>query len=276
MTRGSDSSNGSPPVRWERRGPVAVITLSRPDKLNALSNPLNLALCATLEEIEADRSISAAVLTGEGRAFSAGGDLADVAERITDGEAWSRLEYLRSQQLVVAALRESRLPIVAAAHGSVYGAAWSLCLCCDLVVAARETKFCQIFVKRGLTPDLGSAWLLPKAVGMLKAKELMLLADEIDAEQASELGLVNRLADSPEEAVEIAVGLGERLAEVVPATMAMTKSLINGSEHVSLEDSLRLEEHAQSLTLGTPETLGALRAFLERRAAKEDESSQTK
>jgi 2-(1,2-epoxy-1,2-dihydrophenyl)acetyl-CoA isomerase len=206
------------------------------------------------------------VLAGDGRAFSAGGDLADVAERIVDGEARSRLEYLRSQQRLITAIRESRLPVIAAAHGAVYGAAWSVVLACDLVVAARDARFCQVFVKRDLVPDLGSAWLLPRAVGVLKAKELMLLAEEIDAAHAHELGLVNRLAGDAAEAVEVAVELGKRIGTVTPATMTMTKSLVNDSESISLRDSLRLEEHAQSLALGTPETLGALRAFLAKSA----------
>lgn len=258
--------NGSPLVRWERRDAVALVTLARPDRLNALSNPLVLQVVAAFDEIEADPGIRSAVLTGEGRAFCSGGDLADVAERIADGEAWSRLEYLRSQQLIVTKLRESPLPVVVAVHGATYGAGWSVVLACDMVVAARDAKFCQVFVKRDLVPDLGSAWLLPRATGALLAKELMLLGDDISAERAHELGLVNRLADSAAQAVDAALELAGRMAEVAPATMAMAKSLINQSAEVSLRDTLRLEEHAQSIALGTDQTLDALRAFLEKRS----------
>jgi 2-(1,2-epoxy-1,2-dihydrophenyl)acetyl-CoA isomerase len=260
----NSDDDGSAPVRWERRGAVAVVTLSRPDRRNALSNPLVLSLVGILQELEADRDVRSVVLAGEGRAFCSGGDLADVADRISDGEAWSRLEYLRSQQRLVTALRESRLPVVAVVSGAAYGAGWSIVLACDLVVASEDARFCQVFVKRDLVPDLGSAWLLPRAAGALVAKELMLLGDEITARRAYELGLVNRLADSREEATAEALALAVRLCEVSPATMAMAKSLINASEHGSLADALRLEEHAQSIALGTEQTLDSLRAFLEK------------
>ena len=256
------SDGNSPPVRCERRDAVALLTLTRPERRNALSGPLVRATTALLSELEADRDVRSVVLAGEGSAFSAGGDLADTAERIADGDAWSRLVLLRGQLELIRRVRESRLPIVAAVSGPAYGAGWSLVLACDLVVAAEDARFCQVFVKRDLIPDLGSAWLLPRAVGALVAKELMLLADELPAARAHELGLVNRLVETREDAVREALELAERLATVAPATMAMAKSLVNGSEHGSLDDSLRLEEHAQSVALGTQETLDALRAFL--------------
>ena len=253
-------------VGVERRGAVALVVMNRPARLNALSNPLVLELVRVLERLEAEPEVRSVVLAGEGRGFCSGGDLADVAERVADGEAWSRLGYLRSQQRLIVALRESALPIVACVSGAVYGAGWSTALACDLVVASVETRFCQVFVKRDLVPDLGSAWLLPRAVGVLLAKEMMLLADEITAQRALELGLVNRVAATPEQALDEALSLAARLAEVSRATMAMTKSLINGSQHTSLSDSLRLEEHAQSMALGTEDTLDALRSFLEKRS----------
>ena len=139
-------------------------------------------------------------------------------------------------------------------------------LACDLVVAARDARFCQVFVRRNLVPDLGSAWLLPRAVGTQRAKELMLLGDELSAEQGRDLGWVNRVVETAEEAEAEALALAVRLAEVIPATMAMTKELINRSQALTLEDSLRLEQHAQAMALGTPETLGAMRDFLAKRA----------
>jgi 2-(1,2-epoxy-1,2-dihydrophenyl)acetyl-CoA isomerase len=114
-------------------------------------------------------------------------------------------------------------------------------------------------------PDLGSAWLLPRAVGVHLAKEFMLLGDEIPAERAHALGLVNRLVDTAEEAEQEAFLLASRLAKVIPGTMTMTKELINRSQGLSLEDSLRLEQHAQALALGTPQTLATMEEFLNKR-----------
>ena len=173
---------------------------------------------------------------------------------------------MRRLQGLIVRLRDSHLPVVAAVSGAAYGAGFSTVLACDLVVAARDARFCQIFVRRNLVPDLASAWLLPRTVGMQRAKELMLLGDEFSAEQGRDLGWVNRVVETPEEAEAEALALAVRLAEVLPATMAMAKELINRSQALTIEDSLRLEQHAQAMALGTPETLGAMRDFLAKRA----------
>jgi 2-(1,2-epoxy-1,2-dihydrophenyl)acetyl-CoA isomerase len=253
-------------ARWDRHASVANLQLDDAARLNALSVALVESTLRALDEIEDDDSLRALVLSGAGRAFSAGGDLADVGARVAGGEPWPRLDVLRRLQRLVARLRESRLPIVAAVSGPAYGAGWSVVLACDLVVAATDARFCQIFVRRNLVPDLGSAWLLPRAVGALKAKEIMLLGDEWSAETAHELGLINRLVVTREDAEREALAIAARMAETVPATMAMTKSLINRGLALSFEDLLKLEEHAQAIALGTPETLRAMADFLERRA----------
>lgn len=251
----------------ERHGDaVAVVTLDREERLNALGVELVDDAVAALGEAEADPELRAAVLVGAGRAFSSGGDLADIGGRVADGEPAARLATMHSLHRLVAGLRDSRLPIVAAVHGPAYGAGFSTALACDLIVAARDARFCQVFVRRNLVPDLGSAWLLPRAVGIHKAKELMLLGDEISAEEAYELGIVNRLVETPADARAEALALAERLAAPIPSTMAMAKSLINRSQGSTLEDSLRSEANAQAIALGTPATLAAMRAFLEKTA----------
>jgi 2-(1,2-epoxy-1,2-dihydrophenyl)acetyl-CoA isomerase len=252
-------------ARIERRGDhVAVIAMDREDRLNALGVELVDDVVAALHEVEADPEVRAAVLEGAGRAFSSGGDLADIGERVAGGEPEARLEVMGSLHHLITGLRDSRLPIVAAVTGPAYGAGFSTALACDLIVASADARFCQVFVRRNLVPDLGSAWLLPRAVGIHAAKELMLLGEEIDAERGHQLGIVNRLVKTPEQAVEEAVSLAERMATTVPATMAMAKDLINRGQATTLEDSLRIEAHAQSIALGTAETLAAMRAFLEK------------
>jgi 2-(1,2-epoxy-1,2-dihydrophenyl)acetyl-CoA isomerase len=218
-----------------------------------------------LREAEADPEVAAAVIDGAGRAFSSGGDLADVGARVVGGEPMPRLQVMRELHALITTLRDLRLPTVAVVSGPAYGAGWSTVLACDLVVATRDARFCQVFVRRNLVPDLGSAWFLPRAVGAHLAKELMLLGDEIPAERAHELGLVNRLVETREEAEQGAFALATRLAEVIPGTSAMAKELINRSQGLTLEDSLRLEQHAQAIALGTPQTLAAMDAFLNKR-----------
>jgi 2-(1,2-epoxy-1,2-dihydrophenyl)acetyl-CoA isomerase len=253
-------------ARLEREGPVAIVTMTRDRNLNALGVDLVGDVVSALGEAEADTSIRAAVLAGEGRAFSSGGDLADVGARVADGEVEPRVEVMRALHQLILRLRDSRLPVVAAVHGSVYGAGFSTALACDLVVASRETRFCQIFVRRNLVPDLGSPWLLPRAVGMQRAKELMLLGEPITAEEAERIGAVNRVVDGPEQARAEAIALAARIAESSAAATELTKSIVNRSEGLSLEDSLRLEGLAQALALGTPDTLQAMRDFLEKKA----------
>ncbi len=253
-------------ARSEREGPVATLFLSRPERRNAISTVLVRDVLDMLDQLEADQSVHALVLTGDGSAFSSGGDMAEAAEEILAGEQ-ARLAYLRAQQTLVTRLRDSRLPVIAVVTGPAYGAGWSVVLACDLVVASHDARFCQVFARRNLIPDLGSAWLLPRSVGILAAKELMLLAGEISAERALELGLVNRLVEDRDAALRAAHELGERLAGTEPLIVAMTKSLVNGSQGSTLTESLRLEEHAQALALGTPATLEAVRAFLDKSAA---------
>ena len=118
---------------------------------------------------------------------------------------------------LITGLRNSRLPIVAAVSGPAYGAGFSTALACDLIVAAADARFCQVFVRRNLVPDLGSAWLLPRTVGTHAAKELMLLGEEIDAARAKELGIVNRLVDTADDALAEALALAEKLATPIPA-----------------------------------------------------------
>jgi 2-(1,2-epoxy-1,2-dihydrophenyl)acetyl-CoA isomerase len=247
-------------------GHVAVIRMDREERLNALGVDLVEDVAAALREVEADAEVRAVVLAGAGRAFSSGGDLADVGSRVAGGEPEARIEVMSALHHLILGLRNSPLPIVAAVSGPAYGAGFSTALACDLIVAATDARFCQVFVRRNLVPDLGSAWLLPRAVGTQAAKELMLLGEEIDAARAQELGIVNRLVETPEAALAEAIALAERLAVPIPAVMTMAKELINRGAGTTLEDSLRTEVLAQSIALGTDETLGAMRAFLEKDA----------
>jgi 2-(1,2-epoxy-1,2-dihydrophenyl)acetyl-CoA isomerase len=253
-------------MSWTREGAVAHLVLDAPATLNALSLGLVEDTLRALDEIEADASLRALVLSGAGRAFSSGGDLADVGARISGDEPWPRLDVMRRLQRLITRLRESRLPVVAAVSGPAFGAGWSTVLACDLVVVARDARFCQIFVRRNVVPDLGSAWLLPRAVGVLRAKEMMLLGDEWSAEEIFALGLANRLVDTREEAEREAMALADRITQTAPATLAMAKDLINRGQALGLEELLKLEEQAQAIALSTPETLQALRNFLEKSA----------
>lgn len=253
-------------ARFERHDAVALLTLDRQERLNALGVKLVEDAEHALDAIEGDAEIRAVVLCGAGRAFSTGGDLADVGERVASGEPSPRLDVMRRLQALIVRIRDSPLPFVAAVSGPAYGAGFSALLACDLIVAARDARLCQVFTRRNLVPDLGSAWLLPRVVGSQRAKELMLLGGEISADEAHVLGIANRVVETRADAETGALALAREIAQCIPATVAMTKDLINRSQGMTFEDSLSLERHAQAIALGTPDTLAAMRAFLDKRA----------
>ena len=237
-------------VLSRREGPVAVITLNRPEVLNAFSGNQLPAIIDALKEAERDPAIGAVVLTGAGRGFSSGGDRASIGDLL---QSSGPLDIARTQMAgadMVFAIRNSRLPVVAAVHGVAYGAGFALALACDLVVATRDARLCMVFSRLGISADMGAAWLLTQAVGPHRAKELILLADEISGLRGMELGIVNRLADSQEDMLSIATELATRLAAAAPEAMALSKNLINRSASVPLEDFFSLEQHASVITIG--------------------------
>jgi 2-(1,2-epoxy-1,2-dihydrophenyl)acetyl-CoA isomerase len=237
------------PFLLEKNGPIAVITLNRPEILNAFSGAHLARLRELLREAEQDASIRAVVLTGAGRGFSSGGDRSSIDDLLQKA---GPLDIVMTQSAgieTVHALRNSRLPIVAAVHGVAYGAGFALALACDLVVATRDARLCMVFSRLGISADMGAAWLLTRTVGSHRAKELILLADEISGVQGVDLGIVNRLVDSPEEMMAVAIDLATRLASVPSAATAMSKNLINRSESLALDDFFSLEQHASVVTI---------------------------
>jgi 2-(1,2-epoxy-1,2-dihydrophenyl)acetyl-CoA isomerase len=257
-------------VAVEIREQVAVLEMRRPERLNALSLELVERMIERLGELERNPEVKSLVLTGAGRAFSAGGDLEDVADRAGQGTD-AILALVEGQQELIVRLRESRLPVVAVVTGPAFGAGWSLVLACDLVVASEGASFCQVFVRRNLVPDLGSAWLLPRTVGRLAAMEMMLLGEEIDASRALALGLVNRLQPDRESASAEGMSLAKAIARASSTTNSLLKSLVHGSEQLGFDDSLRLERQSQCLLLEGEECRTQIRAFLDKRQKKRDQ-----
>lgn len=236
-------------VEVRKEGAIAILTLNRPKTVNAIGPRQVSGIVAALHESEADGDVGAVVLTGAGPGFCAGGDRVSTRDLLLSGDPTIIQHALTTLHELILALRKSPLPIVAAVHGSAFGAGFSIALACDLIVATRDARFCQVFVKLDVAPDMGSAWLLGRTVGSHRAKELMMLGDEISGEEAHRLGIVNRLADTSEEALATALDLAHRLAAVAPWTRAMSKTLINRSESLTLEDSLVLESHVQTIAI---------------------------
>jgi 2-(1,2-epoxy-1,2-dihydrophenyl)acetyl-CoA isomerase len=238
-----------PDVLLEKTGTFATITLNRPESLNAFSDRQVPEILAALHEVESDPAMGAVVLTGAGRGFSAGGDLAALGTVLQSADPVRISKVLATVQQLVQALRNSPLPVVAAVHGAAFGAGFSLVLACDLVVATRDARFCMAFAKLGIVADTGAAWLATRALGVQRAKELVLLADEVSGEDAHRMGLVNRLATTHEDMMAQSTELALRLAGLAPMARALNKNLINRSESMSLEGSLSLEQHAMVIAV---------------------------
>jgi 2-(1,2-epoxy-1,2-dihydrophenyl)acetyl-CoA isomerase len=243
----------------ERQDGVLVLTLHRPERLNALTGELLDALHAALKEAGEDREVRALLLTGAGRAFSAGQDLLEFGEEKPDYEA-----HLRRYNRVVEALSGLEKPLVVAVNGPAAGAGMSLALWGDLRLAAKEASFTTAFVRIGLVPDSGLSFLLPRLVGLAKAQELLLLSPRLSAEEALALGLVHRVVPA-EKLMEEALSLAQELAQGPTRAYALTKKLLLETYRLSLTEALALEAILQGQAGRTQDHEEGVRAFREKR-----------
>jgi 2-(1,2-epoxy-1,2-dihydrophenyl)acetyl-CoA isomerase len=242
---------------------VVTVTLNRPDRKNAANGTMWRELLATFEEVTAARDDRVMVLTGAGDAFCSGADLGEpsnVAGRPGDPA------LLQMRALGDVALRLHRLPkpTIAKVNGIAAGAGMSMALGCDLVVASENARFSQIFAKRGLSLDFGASWLLPRLIGLHRAKELAFLAEILGAAEAAELGLVNRVlpADELDEFVE---HWARSLAAGPPLALSLTKSMLNDSLSLSFDQAIEEESRSQAANFASRDTREALVAFAEKR-----------
>jgi 2-(1,2-epoxy-1,2-dihydrophenyl)acetyl-CoA isomerase len=243
------------------RGRVRVLGIDRAQRRNAIAPSTAAELEAVLRAAADDRQVGAVVITGNGGHFSAGGDAGGALEAVGSGEDTDLLALMRAYHRLVVEIWESPLPVVAAVSGSAYGGGLNLALACDLVVLSADAQLCQVFVRRGVVPDLGGAYLLPRLVGMQRAKELMLLAPVIDAARAAELGLANAVEPDPAAALEKAVDLAGQMAELPPYTVALTKKLMNHGLDADLRGALELEAVSQAAALRSSAATSAFEAI---------------
>ncbi|WP_416965307.1 enoyl-CoA hydratase/isomerase family protein [Streptomyces sp. Agncl-13] len=246
---------------------VAHLTLNRPEALNAITPPQRDRLTALLEESSADPSVRAVVLTGTGRGFCAGADLrggGGAEERIAGDVA--RVIRLGAQRLIAAVL-DCEKPVIAAVNGTAAGLGAHLALACDLVLAAESARFIEVFVRRGLVPDGGGAYLLPRLLGPQRAKELMFFGDTVTATDAERLGLVNRVVPD-DELEKTARDWAERLATGPTRALALTKQLVNASLDTDRATAFAAEAAAQEINMTTQDAREGVASFVERRSPR--------
>lgn len=243
---------------------IATVTLNRPEVYNAITPELNDKLWEVLTEVEAEPRVRVIVLTGSGKAFCAGGDLNSLAE-LQDPAASHK--FIRESGKTAALIYRISKPVIAMVNGVAAGAGFNIALLADIVICAKSAKFVQSFTNVALIPDWGGHYLLPRAVGMHKAKELMFTADLLDAEYAMQLGLVNRVVEDEQLRTET-YKYARKLAESASLAISMIKSLVNESATLSLEDVLSLEAEGQVLCLQTQDCQEGIQAFREKRPPK--------
>jgi len=240
---------------------VARITLNRPDRLNAFDGPTARLLQARLDECASLHEVRAVLLTGAGKAFSAGQDLAEVAD--PQGPPMSTI-LSEHYNPVVRKVRAMPKPVLAAVNGVAAGAGANIALCCDVVVAARSATFIQAFSRIGLIPDSGGTWTLPRLVGWQKASALMMLGDKVDADEAERLGMVYQVL--PDEGFhEAAMALARRLATMPTRALALTKHALQQALSNDLDTQLDLEDRLQQAAALTYDYREGVDAFLAKR-----------
>jgi enoyl-CoA hydratase/carnithine racemase len=250
-------------IIFERAEGVASVTLNRPERKNAANGLMWQELLEVFHEVSHNRGDRVLVVTGAGGAFCSGADIADPSG-VSGDPADPHLVRMRFLGEVMLALHEIPKPTIAKVRGIAAGAGVSLALGCDLTVASQTARFSEIFAKRGLSVDGGSSWLLPRLVGLHKAKELAYFAEILSAEDASSLGLVNRVV--PDEELDAMVDdWARKLAQGPPIALSMTKKLLNSGLDVTMAQALEDEARAQTVNFSTEDTAEAMRAFAEKR-----------
>ncbi len=247
----------------ERDDGVVTVTLNRPERKNAGNGLMWQELFDTFSEVGRRRDDRVLVVTGAGGAFCSGADIAD-PRGVSGDPADPHLVRMRFFGRVMQALHELPKPTIAKIRGIAAGAGMSLALNCDLTVASDNARFSEIFAKRGLSVDGGSSWLLPRLIGLHKAKELAYFADILSAREAADYGLLNRVV--PDDELDAFVGdWARRLAAGPPIALSMTKSLLHNAMSVSLTQALEDEARCQTVNFGSADTAEAMRAFAEKR-----------
>lgn len=249
-------------VLSERRGPVLVLTLNRPDRLNAWTDALEDEYYALLKQAEADPDVRAVVVTGAGRGFCAGADMSDLERISEDGALPGRVDPrpLRTYPMTVT------LPLVAAINGATAGLGLVEALYCDVRFSVPLAKFTTAFARRGLVGEYGIAWLLPRLVGMSAALDLLMSGRVVQGEEALQMGLVNRLV-APEDLLDAAVEYATELATLCsPWSMATMKSQVHRSLDQDFASSIEESEGLMAGSFERPDLTEGVRSYLEGRA----------
>jgi 2-(1,2-epoxy-1,2-dihydrophenyl)acetyl-CoA isomerase len=257
---------------YEKSGRVAVVTLNRPESRNAIATPQDcFDIAEALMRANDDPEITALILTGAGKAFCSGGDLKSIRERTGIGPQSppdaTRLNYRRGVHAIIRALADVEVATIAAINGAAIGLGLDIGILCDMRIAAASAKMASSFVKVGIVPGDGGAWILTNAIGATRAAELVLTGDTVDAEEAMRIGLVGRVV-ADDKLMDEARTLANRVAVNPPRAVRLAKRLLREAQHGRLSDVLELSAAFQALAHETADHKEAVDAFTEKRPPK--------
>jgi 2-(1,2-epoxy-1,2-dihydrophenyl)acetyl-CoA isomerase len=258
-------------VLYETRGGVATITLNRPQALNSFTRQMHRDLWSVFDRINDDKAVRVAVLTGAGRGFCAGADLAefdlepgpDLVKRADPGPVIEQAFNPSIRKLM-----DLRVPTIAAVNGVAAGAGASFAMACDLAIAASTASFIQAFSKIGLVPDAGGSWFLVKKLGLARAMGCAILGDKLNARDAKEWGMIWDVAPEGQDCVAVARTFAERLATMPTTALVRTRKLLRAAASNDLDRQLDLERDTQSALGKTHDYLEGVMAFREKRPAQ--------
>ncbi|PKO89740.1 MAG: 2-(1,2-epoxy-1,2-dihydrophenyl)acetyl-CoA isomerase [Betaproteobacteria bacterium HGW-Betaproteobacteria-10] len=255
-------------IKFEIQDGIARLTLNRPDKLNSFTGEMHAELRVALDHVQENKAIRVLVLSGAGRAFCAGQDLADPIMAKIDGKMPDIGNVVENNyKPLILRLQNLRVPTIAAVNGIAAGAGASVALACDLVVATQSASFLQAFSKIGLIPDTGGTWFLPQRVGMARAMGLALLADKLPAEKAAEWGLIWQCVEDGEFAVTVNA-LAQQLSTAPTKALVRTRQAMHAAPGHTLEQQLSLEGGFMRELGWSPDYAEGVAAFMEKRAPK--------
>jgi len=250
---------------YETKDRVATLTLNRPDRLNALGGTLREDLTAGLTRAIDDPDVRVIVITGAGKGFCAGGDVKAMQDANQAGRGRPLMERVApSRDRTVLLMRDSPKPLIAAVNGAAAGAGMNLALACDIRLASSAARFSQAFVRRGLHPDWGGTYFLPRVVGMAKACEMIFTGQIIDAEEARHLGIVSAV-HPPERLLPATYELATKIALGPPVAIRLARRALYRNADADLQSSLEFETFAQNICADTEDAREGIRAFVEKR-----------
>jgi len=255
-------------ILYEQQGHVVTLTMNEPERRNPLTGNSAVAdFLVAIDRIHNDRSVRAVILTGAGTAFSSGGDIRDM-ERQASGEVTGmqiRQEYRTGIQKLPLALFNLEVPIIAAVNGAAIGAGFDVACMCDIRIASEHAKFAESFVKLGIIPGDGGAWLLPRIIGMSRASEMSFTGEMIGPDLAASWGLVSRVVPA-DQLLSTANELAQRIAANPPHAVRLTKRLLREAMHTRMDTLLEMAAAFQALSHQTDDHKEAVNAYLNKRS----------